>query len=94
MATQESTRLDLRMSRKQRDLFEQAAEIGRYKSLNDFGLAAAFEKANAIMQKHNAWLSSENDQKIFFDTLLNPTAPNARLKHSMKRHNEYNPKKY
>lgn len=28
MAPQETTRLDLRMSRKQRDLFEQAAEIG------------------------------------------------------------------
>lgn len=50
MARQEMTRLDHRMSRKQRDLFEQAAEIGGYKSLNDFVLAAASEKAEAIIQ--------------------------------------------
>lgn len=64
MATQETTRLHLRMSHKQRDLFEQAAEIGGYKSLNDFVLVAASEKADAIIQKRNAWLSSENDRKF------------------------------
>lgn len=94
MATQETTRLDLCMSRKQRDLFEQAAEIGGYKSLNDFVLAAASEKADAIMQKHNAWLSSENDRQTFWNALVNPSAANARLRRAVKRHNEFNPKKY
>jgi uncharacterized protein (DUF1778 family) len=42
------------------------------------------EKANAIMEKHNNWLSSENDRKIFFHALLNPPEPNAKLKQAMK----------
>ena len=94
MARQETTRLDLRMSRKQRELFEQAAEIGGYKSLNDFVLAAASEKADVIIQKHNVWLSSDNDRMIFFNALINPPAANVRLTQAMNRHNEFNPKKY
>ncbi|MEO5601066.1 MAG: DUF1778 domain-containing protein [Cyclobacteriaceae bacterium] len=94
MATKETVRFDLRASRKQRDIFERAAEIGGYKSLTDFVLAAAFEKAEAILQKHNAWLSSEKDRQSFFKALVNPSAANARLRRAMKRHNEFNPKKY
>ncbi len=57
-------------------------------------LAAACEKADAIMQKQHTWLSSENDKKTFFNAIVNPPAPNARLNQAMKRHNEFNPKKY
>lgn len=32
------------------------------------------------------WLSSENDRKIFFDSLTNPPAPNTKLKHVMRKH--------
>lgn len=92
MATQKTTRFSIRISRKQRDLFEQTAEIGGYKSLNDFVLAATSEKAEAIMQKHNSCLSSENDRKLFFHALLNPTDPNAKLRQAMKRHQEFNSK--
>lgn len=94
MATQKTTRFSLLISPKQRDLFEQAAEIGGYKSLSDFVLAATSEKAEAIMQKQHNWLASENDKKTFFNSIVSPTAPNARLTQAMKRHNEFNRKKY
>lgn len=84
----EMTRLDLRISQKQKTDFEQALELGGFRSLTDFLISAASEKAEAIMEKHNNWLVSENDRKIFFDALLNPPAPNARLKAAMKRHSE------
>jgi uncharacterized protein (DUF1778 family) len=94
MATQKTTRFSLCISRKQRDLFEQAAEIGRHKSLSDFVLAATSEKAEAIMQKQHNWFASENDKKTFFNAIVSPLAPNAKLTQAMKRHNEFNGKKY
>ena len=87
------TRLDLRISQKQKSAFEQALDLGGFRSLTDFLISAASEKAEAIMEKHNNWLASENDRKIFFDALLNPPAPNDRLKAAMKRHSELLKKK-
>ena len=89
----ETTRLDLRISQKQKNYFEQALKIGGFRSLTDFLISAASEKAEAIMVKHNNWLASENDRKIFFESLLNPPAPNAKLKEAMKRHTEFKAKK-
>ncbi len=37
------------------------------------------------MEKHNNWLSSENNRKIFFNSLVNPPAPNDKLKQAMKK---------
>ena len=93
MAAREITRLDLRIPRKQKDYFEQVFEIGGFRSLTDFLISAASEKAEAIMEKHNNWLSSEEDRKIFFDALLNPPAPNEKLKRAMKKHSEFKRKK-
>lgn len=93
MAATELTRLDLRISRKQKDYFEQVLEIGGFRSLTDFLISAASEKAEAIMEKHNNWLSSENDRKNFFNALVNPPAPNTKLKRAMKKHSEYKSKK-
>lgn len=93
MAIKELARLDLRIPRKQKEVFEQALEIGGFRSLTDFLISAASEKAEAIMKKHNNWLSSENDRKVFFSALVNPSAPNNKLKQAMKIHSEYKSKK-
>jgi len=92
MAT-EMTRLDLRISQKQKNTFEQVLELGGFRSLTDFLISAASEKAEAIMERHNKWLVSENDRKVFFDALLNPPAPNNKLKAAMKKHAEFKVKK-
>jgi uncharacterized protein (DUF1778 family) len=84
----EMTRLDLRISQKQKNTFEQVLDLGGFRSLTDFLISAASEKAEAIMERHNNWLASENDRKIFFDALLNPPAPNDKLKAAMKKHSE------
>jgi len=87
------TRLDLRISQKQKITFEQVLELGGFRSLTDFLLSAASEKAEEIMEKHNNWLASENDRNVFFDALLNPPAPNDKLKNAMKKHAEFKRKK-
>lgn len=91
--TKEQSRLDLRISRKQKDYFEKVLEIGGFRSLTDFLITAASEKADAIMEKHNNWLSSENDKKTFFDALLNPPAPSDKLNQAMKKHTQFKPKR-
>jgi uncharacterized protein (DUF1778 family) len=93
MASSDLTRLDLRIPRKQKDYFERAFEIGGFRSLTDFLISAAAEKAEAIMNKHNNWLASENDRKTFFDALVNPPAPNNKLKQALKKHSAFKPKK-
>ncbi len=93
MATKELTRLDLRIPRKQKDYFEQALEIGGFRSLTDFVISAVSEKAEAIMEKHHNWLSAENDRQVFFHSLVNPPAPNDPLKQAMKKHRDYKSKK-
>jgi uncharacterized protein (DUF1778 family) len=50
--------ISIKLLRSQRDYFERASDIGGYRSLSDFMIAAAAEKGEAIIQKHNAWLSS------------------------------------
>ena len=87
------TRLDLRISQKQKSTFEQVLDLGGFRSLTDFLISAAAEKAEAIIERHNNWLASENDRKVFFDALLNPPAPKERLKAAMKRHAEFKVKK-
>lgn len=86
MATERMARLDLRLSREQKDFFERVQEIGGFRSLTDFVISAVSEKAEAIMEKHKTLLASENDRKIFFEALLNPPAPNERLKKAMRKH--------
>lgn len=93
MATKKLARLDLRIPRKQKDYFQQALEIGGFRSLTDFIISAVSEKAEAIMEKHNNWLSSENDRKVFFNALVNPPVPNDKLKQAMKKHSGYKAKK-
>jgi uncharacterized protein (DUF1778 family) len=86
--------VNIRISRVQREYFEEAAEIAGFKSLNDFILVAVSEKADTIMQNQHNWFASENDKQTFFNAIVNPPAPNARLTQAMKRHNEFNRKKY
>ncbi len=93
MATDKLSRLDLRIPRKQKDFFQEALEIGGYRSLTDFIISAVSEKSEAIMEKHQNWLSTETDRKTFFNALENPPLPNARLKQAMKKHRELKTKR-
>jgi len=92
MATKTLSRLDLRIPREQKEHFEEVLELGGFRSLTDFLISAASEKADAIMEKHNNWLSSEEDRKTFFAALVNPPSPNAKLKLAMKKHSEFKTK--
>jgi uncharacterized protein (DUF1778 family) len=80
-------RLGFRVSRKTKALVERAAELEQ-RSLTDFCLTALTEAANQTIHRHEMRVLSERDQKIFFDTLMNPPKGNARLKRALRRSKE------
>lgn len=83
-----SARFDARLSVVQKRIFEEAARIKGYKSLSEFVIHTTMEAATIIIEKHRAILVSENDKKIFFDTLVNPPKPGKDLIKAAKYYHE------
>jgi uncharacterized protein (DUF1778 family) len=65
MKTTEKARFDTKLSKSQKELFEQAARVGGFRTLTDFVISSAQEKANAIIEQHKNFLASEMDREIF-----------------------------
>ena len=87
MKTNQSARLELRLSKEQKDHFEQMAELGGFKTLTDFMVHSAEQEAKRIEKKREAILTTKKDWKIFIDTVfVNPPAPNAALKKAVRRY--------
>ena len=80
MQSKENSRFDARLSKQQKDILERAANLGGYRSLTDFVLSTAQDKAKEIISEHERIIASEKDSKIFFDALINPPGPNDKLK--------------
>ena len=85
---EEQARFDTRLSKKQKELLEKAARLGGYRSLTDFVLNTAQERAVEIIKKKEQVINSEKDSKIFFEAVTNPGAPNEELVSAAKKYNE------
>jgi uncharacterized protein (DUF1778 family) len=83
-----TARFDTRLSKEQKDLFEYAANLGGYRTLTEFVVLAAQQKADEIIEKHRSIIASKRDQKIFFDAIMNPPSPNKNLTAAVKRYNK------
>lgn len=86
-------RFDTRLTKSQKELFEQASLLGGYKTLSDFILASAQEQADRIIKRHRKILETEQDRNTFFNALLHPGKPNAELKRAAARYLNAMPKK-
>ena len=84
--TEEQTRFDVRLPKKQKEVIEQAASLSGYKSFSEFVIQTTFKAATSIVEKHNLILASEKDRKIFFDAIINPPKPNKNLITAAKRY--------
>jgi uncharacterized protein (DUF1778 family) len=80
-------RFNTRMSKDQKAFFERAAILGGYRSLTDFVMEAVQEKAKEIIAEREAFLSSQQDNEIFFDAIFNPKSPNEALAKAAKIYN-------
>ena len=84
-----TARFDARLSQSQKKLFEEAAKIKGYKSLSEFVIQTTQEAASKIVEQHNAFLSSEKDKTIFFDSLTKPPKPNSALTKAVKHYQKH-----
>lgn len=81
-----TTRFDTRLSADMKTFFEQAAELGGYKTLSEFVIYSVKLQAEKIIDKHNTILASKKDQEIFFKAIMNPSKPNNKLKEAAERY--------
>jgi len=86
--TIEIARFDARLPKEQKEFFEEAVVLGGYRSLSDFVISSAMEKAKIIIEERKNLLTSKKDREIFFDALLNPSKPNEKLKAAAKRYKQ------
>jgi uncharacterized protein (DUF1778 family) len=84
-----TARFDTRLSQEQKDLFEYAAKLGGFRSLTEFVIHSAQEKAQMIVKEHQSILESVRDRDVFFAELLNPGEPNQELMQAAESYQNY-----
>lgn len=76
-------RLGFRVDAKTKKLVERAAALER-RSLTDFCLTALTEATQAAIAQHETIVLSERDREVFFEALVHPPKPNARLRRALR----------
>jgi uncharacterized protein (DUF1778 family) len=76
-------RLGFRVDAQTKQLVERAAALER-RSLTDFCLAALTQATRDAIARHEALILSDRDREAFFDALIRPPTPNARLRRAFR----------
>lgn len=84
----DKARFDTRLPKEQKLFFERAATLGGFRSLTDFVLLAAQEKAKMIFRERDRILASQKDNEFFFDAIINAEKPNDNLKAAFNKYKE------
>lgn len=80
-------RLEARISAEQKALMERAAALeGR--SLTDFIVGSAQAAATATIRQHEVITLTARDSAAFVEALMNPPAPNERLREAARRYRD------
>ena len=88
MATLVNDRIDIRISKENKDLIKYAAEISGFKTVSEFIVSLAKNEAKRIIEEETKLLKSIDDKVLFVETLLNPPAPNKALKSALDNYND------
>jgi uncharacterized protein (DUF1778 family) len=78
-----SARLGFRVDVRTKKLVERAAALER-RSLTDFCVAVLIDATRSTIQRHETLDLSDRDREVFFDTLVHPPKPNARLRKAFR----------
>lgn len=80
-------RLEARISREQKTLFQRAAEL-QGRSLTDFVLHSVHEAAVRTIEESEIIRLSARDSRAFADALISPRKPSAKLRAAAQRYME------
>ncbi|PAM95733.1 hypothetical protein B4N84_06450 [Flavobacterium sp. IR1] len=89
MATIINDRIDVRISKEQKELIKYASVLKGFKSLTEFIVYCANTEANKIIKENEIVLQTYEDKKIFMDAILNPPRANDKLKRAQMNHSEF-----
>jgi len=78
-------RLEARISRAQKELFQRAAEL-QGRALTDFVIASAHDAAVRVIEETQTIRLGAEDSRAFAEALIKPREPNARLKSAAERY--------
>jgi uncharacterized protein (DUF1778 family) len=84
-AAQRPDRISLRLGREAKRKLQRAAAYSD-KTLTDFIIDVAVQKADAIVRKHEVITLTPSEWERFQELLLNPPPPNKRLKKALAEH--------
>ncbi len=71
-------RLEARVSKEQKELFQHAADI-QGRTLTDFMISSLQDAAVRTIQEYEVMTLSASDREVFIEALLNPPEPSKRL---------------
>lgn len=89
MASLVNDRIDVRISKEQKELIKYASELKGFKNLTEFVVFCVSNEATKIIIENNQILKSIEDKKVFLNALLNPPKPNAKLKKAQLNYLEF-----
>lgn len=84
-AAQRQERISLRLSPQSKRKLERAAAYAD-KTLTDFVVDVALQKADAVVRDHEVIALTTDEWQRFQKLLLNPPAPNKRLRNAFAAH--------
>lgn len=86
MGTTVNDRIDVRISKEQKELVKYASTLSGFKNLSEFVVFCISKEAKQIIKENNNILKSLEDQKVFVDVILGDAEPNTSL---IGAHNRY-----
>lgn len=88
MPNEPTARLEARLPVEVHAMLKRAAEI-QGRTLTDFVVSAAHEAARRTIEDTQVIRLSIEDQRRFFEALLNPPGPNGALREGMRLHADH-----
>jgi uncharacterized protein (DUF1778 family) len=80
-------RLEARVSAEQKALLQRAADL-QGRTLSDFIIGSAQQAAEEIIREHTVITLAAQDSRAFIEAILNPAAPNERLRAAAARYTQ------
>jgi len=78
-------RFGARLTGSEKAILQQAADLEN-RTLTDFVMSSAHERAIKVIKEHEQINLSRKDSMLFINALLNPREPSETLKHALKRY--------
>ena len=89
MSSKASDRIDVRISKDQKEFVKYASELRGFKNLSEFVVYCINNEANNIVKDYNLIVKTVEDKKIFLNALLNPPTPNSKLKKAQVNYQKF-----